>query len=146
MPPVLRGILTILLLTCSNVFMTLAWYGQVFFKSKIERLGLLAVIFLSWLVAFAEYCFMVPANRSGSAEFGGPFSIWSESHSGGCFAYRLHYRRIAYNEEREPEVEPRCRIPVPRPRGLFHFQKIRREHTAFGYPYPQGYGFCIYPS
>ena len=76
MSPVIRGILTILLLTCSNVFMTLAWYGQVFFKSKIERLGLCAVIFLSWLVAFAEYCFMVPANRSGSAEFGGPFSIW----------------------------------------------------------------------
>ena len=23
-----------------------------------------------------EYCFQVPANRIGSAEFGGPFSIW----------------------------------------------------------------------
>ncbi len=71
-----RGILTIVLLTCSNVFMTLAWYGQVLFKSKLERLGLLAVIIFSWLVAFAEYCFMVPANRLGSNEFGGPFSIW----------------------------------------------------------------------
>ncbi len=72
----LRGILTVVMLTCSNVFMTLAWYGQVLFKSKIERFGLLAVIVFSWLVAFAEYCFMVPANRLGSSEFGGPFSIW----------------------------------------------------------------------
>ncbi len=71
-----RGILTVVLLACSNVFMTLAWYGQVLFKSKIERFGLLAVIIFSWLVAFAEYCFMVPANRLGSHEFGGPFSIW----------------------------------------------------------------------
>lgn len=74
--PILKGFLTILLLTCSNVFMTLAWYGQVFFKERISRLGLFAVIVISWLVAFAEYCIMVPANRIGSAEFGGPFSIW----------------------------------------------------------------------
>ena len=73
---ILRGILTVLLLTCSNIFMTLAWYGQVFFKSKLERFGLLAVIVISWLIAFAEYCFMVPANRSGSVDYGGPFSIW----------------------------------------------------------------------
>lgn len=65
-----------MLLTCSNIFMTLAWYGQVFFKSKLERFGILAVILFSWIVAFAEYCFMVPANRSGSLEYGGPFSIW----------------------------------------------------------------------
>ena len=56
--------------------MTLAWYGQVIFKSKLERFGLIAIIFFSWLVAFFEYCFMVPANRLGSTEYGGPFSIW----------------------------------------------------------------------
>ncbi len=74
--PILKGSLTILLLTISNVFMTLAWYGQVFFKERMSRLGLFAVIVISWLVAFVEYCVMIPANRIGSAEFGGPFSIW----------------------------------------------------------------------
>ena len=64
-----RGLSAVGLLICSNLFMTLAWYGQVMFKSKF-------VIFISWLVAFFEYCFMVPANRLGSMEYGGPFSIW----------------------------------------------------------------------
>ena len=56
--------------------MTLAWYGQVMFKSRFERIGIIAVIAISWLVALFEYCFMVPANRLGSSEYGGPFSIW----------------------------------------------------------------------
>ena len=71
-----RGIGAVALLVCSNLFMTLAWYGQVMFKSRFERLGMLAVIGISWLVALFEYCFMVPANRLGSAEYGGPFNIW----------------------------------------------------------------------
>lgn len=71
-----RGLGTIALLICSNLFMTLAWYGQVMFKSRFERIGIMAVIGISWLVALFEYCFMVPANRLGSAEYGGPFSIW----------------------------------------------------------------------
>ena len=71
-----RGLSAVGLLVCSNLFMTLAWYGQVMFKDKFERIGLIAVIFISWLIAFFEYCFMVPANRLGSMEYGGPFSIW----------------------------------------------------------------------
>lgn len=71
-----RGLGAIALLICSNLFMTLAWYGQVMFKSRFERFGIMAVIGISWLVALFEYCFMVPANRLGSAEYGGPFSIW----------------------------------------------------------------------
>ena len=71
-----RGLSAVGLLICSNLFMTLAWYGQVMFKRRFERIGLVAVIFISWLVAFFEYCFMVPANRLGSMEYGGPFSIW----------------------------------------------------------------------
>ena len=71
-----RGIGAIALLICSNLFMTIAWYGQVMFKSRFERVGIIAIILLSWLVAFFEYCFMIPANRIGSAEYGGPFSIW----------------------------------------------------------------------
>ena len=44
---------TILLLTVSNVFMTMAWYGHLKFKDK----PLWIVILVSWLIAFVEYCF-----------------------------------------------------------------------------------------
>ena len=56
---------TIILLTISNIFMTFAWYGHLKFKSS----PLWIVILLSWLIAFAEYCFQVPANRIGSSQF-----------------------------------------------------------------------------
>ena len=53
--------LPIVLLACSNVFMTFAWYGHLKFKSK----PLLLVILASWGIAFFEYVLMVPANRWG---------------------------------------------------------------------------------
>jgi uncharacterized protein (DUF486 family) len=56
---------TILLLTLSNIFMTFAWYGHL----KYRHAALFKVIVISWLIAFAEYCFQVPANRIGSYEF-----------------------------------------------------------------------------
>lgn len=56
---------TILLLTISNIFMTFAWYGHLKFKQS----ALWKVIIISWLIAFAEYCFQVPANRIGHASF-----------------------------------------------------------------------------
>lgn len=56
---------TIILLTISNIFMTFAWYGHLRFKDK----SLWVVILVSWLIAFFEYCFQVPANRIGSAQF-----------------------------------------------------------------------------
>jgi hypothetical protein len=40
-----------------------------------ENLGLLAVILISWGIAFFEYCLMVPANRIGYKENGGPFTL-----------------------------------------------------------------------
>ena len=57
--------LTIVLLTISNIFMTFAWYGHLKYRSS----PILAVILVSWGIAFFEYCFMVPANRIGSYEF-----------------------------------------------------------------------------
>lgn len=72
----LRGFATVALLVVSNAFMTLAWYGHIAFKSRLERFGLAIIVLLSWGIALFEYCFQVPANRIGSAEFGGPFSIW----------------------------------------------------------------------
>src|SRR6266498_3056209 len=56
---------TIILLTVSNVFMTFAWYGHLKFRES----PLWIAIVVSWLIAFAEYCFQVPANRIGSYQF-----------------------------------------------------------------------------
>lgn len=51
----------IVLLFCSNVFMTFAWYGQLKFPNAI----LWQVVLVSWGIAFFEYCLAVPANRIG---------------------------------------------------------------------------------
>lgn len=56
---------TIILLTISNIFMTIAWYGHLKYRSE----ALWKVILASWGIAFFEYCFQVPANRIGSYEF-----------------------------------------------------------------------------
>jgi len=56
---------TVVLLLISNVFMTAAWYGHLRFKDR----ALWAVILVSWLIAFVEYCFQVPANRIGHGQF-----------------------------------------------------------------------------
>ena len=45
--------------------MTFAWYGHLKYKSS----PLWKVIIISWLIAFAEYCFQVPANRWGHYQF-----------------------------------------------------------------------------
>lgn len=55
------AIAPILLLSVSNVFMTLAWYGHLKFKGA----ALITVILVSWGIAFFEYCLAVPANRIG---------------------------------------------------------------------------------
>jgi hypothetical protein len=58
-------VITIGLLLASNIFMTFAWYGHLKFKEA----PLLTVIFVSWGIAFFEYCLMVPANRIGHGTF-----------------------------------------------------------------------------
>jgi uncharacterized protein (DUF486 family) len=45
--------------------MTIAWYGHL----KYKQAPLFLVILASWLIAFFEYCFQVPANRIGHGEF-----------------------------------------------------------------------------
>lgn len=56
---------TIVLLTVSNLFMTIAWYGHL----KYKNVPIVKVIIISWLIAFVEYCFQVPANRIGHLQF-----------------------------------------------------------------------------
>ena len=56
---------TVALLLISNIFMTFAWYGHLKYKNS----PLWIAVLISWLVAFAEYCFQVPANRLGHYQF-----------------------------------------------------------------------------
>lgn len=68
MPTLLERLLPVVLLLGSNVFMTIAWYGHLKYKSS----PLFAVILVSWGIAFFEYCLQVPANRLGSAVYSAP--------------------------------------------------------------------------
>jgi uncharacterized protein len=73
----MKALYTILLLILSNVFMTFAWYGHLKFQNLkfFEKTGLFGVVLISWLIAFFEYCLMVPANRFGFKENGGSFTL-----------------------------------------------------------------------
>lgn len=59
MNPVLT---TIVLLFCSNVFMTFAWYAHL--KELGDKPWIIAAL-VSWGLALFEYLFQVPANRIG---------------------------------------------------------------------------------
>ncbi|QUD87023.1 DMT family protein [Phenylobacterium montanum] len=65
MPPMLARTAPIVMLLCSNVFMTTAWYWHL----KFEDRPLWLVIAVSWGIALFEYCLAVPANRWGSAVY-----------------------------------------------------------------------------
>lgn len=73
----MKAVLTIVMLMVSNVFMTFAWYGHL----KLNEMKitsdwpLILVILASWGMAFFEYSVMVPANRIGFNENGGPFNL-----------------------------------------------------------------------
>jgi uncharacterized protein len=56
---------TVLLLSASNVFMTLAWYGHL--KELSHRPWVIAAL-VSWGVALFEYLLQVPANRIGHTQ------------------------------------------------------------------------------
>ena len=73
----MKGFWTVLMLVFSNVLMTFAWYGHL----KLQEMKistdwpLILIIVMSWGIAFFEYCLLVPANRIGFIENGGPFNL-----------------------------------------------------------------------
>ncbi|MBR4735127.1 MAG: DMT family protein [Bacteroidales bacterium] len=73
----MKGFWTVLMLVFSNVLMTFAWYGHL----KLQEMKistdwpLILIILMSWGIAFFEYCLLVPANRIGFIENGGPFNL-----------------------------------------------------------------------
>lgn len=73
----MNSLITIGLLVLSNIFMTFAWYGHLKLAEYpwFNKLSLFGIIVFSWLIAFFEYCFQVPANRIGFEGNGGNFSL-----------------------------------------------------------------------
>lgn len=73
----MKALTTIVLLLLSNIFMTFAWYGHLKFSEwkGFAKLGIIAIVFISWGIALFEYFFQVPANRIGFRGTGGPFSL-----------------------------------------------------------------------
>ena len=59
MPVLVR---TILLLACSNIFMTFAWYAHL---RNLSGKPWYVAAFASWGIALFEYLLQVPANRIG---------------------------------------------------------------------------------
>jgi uncharacterized protein len=55
-------LITIVLLSASNVFMTFAWYGHL--KNQATSVWWIAAL-VSWGIALFEYLLQVPANRIG---------------------------------------------------------------------------------
>jgi hypothetical protein len=86
-------LVTVLLLLCSNLFMTAAWYGHLKFKTS----HLLMVVVASWLIALPEYALQVPANRIGHGQFTAPqLKIIQEAISIGVFVvFSVLYLREA---------------------------------------------------
>lgn len=60
---------TIGLLTLSNIFMTIAWYGHL--KNLASKPWWIAAL-VSWSIALFEYLLQVPANRIGHTELSLP--------------------------------------------------------------------------
>jgi len=68
--------ITVGLLLISNIFMTIAWYGQL----RFPHWSIVTAILVGWSIALLEYCFAVPANRIGYAHgfTGGQLKIIQE--------------------------------------------------------------------
>jgi uncharacterized protein (DUF486 family) len=64
-PSLWNYVAPLVLLSCSNVFMTFAWYGHLKYKAWTMAFAIL----ISWGIAFVEYCFAVPANRIRNAVY-----------------------------------------------------------------------------
>ena len=88
---------TIFLLTISNLFMNLAWYGHLKFKNAPLWMAIVA----SWGLAFLEYLFQVPANRVGSNEWSVPqLKVLQECITLAVFsmvAFALFHARLQWN-------------------------------------------------
>lgn len=129
----MKALYTVLLLVCSNTFMTIAWYGHLKFNGSNNGspLPLFLVILASWGVAFFEYCFQVPANRLGFRRERRPLLAHpAQNHTGGHLlarVYGFHHSGFPY---RDFPLEPYRRFRVHRSGRLFRIQKIVRDSAV----------------
>jgi uncharacterized protein len=86
------GLLTIVLLICSNVFMTFAWYAHL--RNLSDRPWYIAAL-ISWGIALFEYLLQVPANRIGFRTMSlGQLKVLQEVITIGVFApFAIFYMR-----------------------------------------------------
>ena len=89
---------TVVLLVCSNIFMTFAWYTHL--KELGNRPLLIAVVF-SWTIAFFEYVLQVPANRLGYRVMNlGQLKILQEVISLTVFVpYSIYYYKLPFKTD-----------------------------------------------
>lgn len=119
---------TIVLLTVSNIFMTFAWYGHL----KYRDVPLYKVVLVSWLIAFFEYCFQVPANRIGSYEFSlAQLKVIQE-----VITLVVFFRIFVDVLETADSLEPRRGLRSDRGRGRADFQSLKGGLICRGQPAP----------
>ena len=105
-------VLPILLLLCSNVFMTFAWYGQL----RFPGVALWIVIPVSWGIALFEYCLAVPANRIGYTVYSGAqLKVIQEIITISVFAVSP-----CFTSGESTALEPHGRVRVPGDGSLFY--------------------------
>lgn len=68
-----KTITVIVLLVCSNLLMTVAWYWHI--KPGNAVLPMWKIILISWGIALFEYCLAVPANHYGASWGIKPFQL-----------------------------------------------------------------------
>ena len=118
----MNSFLTIGLLILSNVFMTFAWYGHLKLAEYtwFNKLSLFGIIIFSWLIAFFEYCFQVPANRIGFEGNGGNFSLVQLKVIQEVITLVVFVVSPPRFSNRT-EMEPPRRLSLLGARGLFYF-------------------------
>ena len=102
---------TAALLLLSNCFMTFAWYAHL---KNLGNSPLWVAIISSWLIAFFEYCIMVPANRLPVHE--------AASETGLSVGFFVHARRRLLHVPRQALIHCRqhnrfqrdTEIPIPK--------------------------------
>ncbi|BDC98433.1 DMT family protein [Persicobacter psychrovividus] len=69
-----KGVLTIVAFILASSLMTFAQYGFLKFK-WIHRYGPIGVLLFSWVLALFEYMMLLPGNKIGFVDNGGPFNL-----------------------------------------------------------------------
>lgn len=121
----MKGLYTVLLLVCSNIFMTFAWYGHLKLQEMkvINNWPLIGVILISWGMAFFEYSLQIPGNPYRfSRQWWTVYTCSAESDPGSDYPYHFCH----FHDD------------------LFSGRNIKMESPGSGSMSGNGRIFCIY--